>query len=197
MKRILDLGCGIGNSWRGWGLDVEDCQIIGLDISFGRLQEASTKYGTRGWHYACARGEELPLRDNSFGGVFCSIALPYMRIPRALAELHRVLTRGGFFWATLHPPSFTWSNLRQSFPKPTQSLFRLFVFLNGMIFHLAGVVLSAGGVSESCQTERGMRIALKRAGFTDVTCSRLGGRFFLRARRTGTDAESAALAKAS
>jgi ubiquinone/menaquinone biosynthesis C-methylase UbiE len=199
MKRILDLGCGTGNSWRGWGLDVEDCQIVGLDISFGRLQQANTTYGSRGWCYACARGEELPLRDNSVGGAFCSVALPYMRIPRVLAELHRVLKSGGFFWASLHPPSFTWSNLRQCFPKPKQSLFRLFVFLNGMIFHLAGVVMSQSGVSESCQTERGMRIALKRAGFTGVTCSRIGGRFLLHARRTGADAaaESTDLAKAS
>jgi ubiquinone/menaquinone biosynthesis C-methylase UbiE len=199
MKRTLDLGCGTGNSWRGCGMDVEDCQIVGVDISFGRLQEANTKYGGRGWHYGCARGEELPLRDSCVAGVFCSVALPYMHIPRTLAELHRVLTPGGFFWASLHPVSFTWSNLRQCFPKPKQSLFRIFVFLNGMVLHFAGVVLSLGRVCESCQTERGMRIALKRAGFTDVTCSLIGGRFLLRARRTGAGAaaESAALAKAS
>ena len=87
-------------------MDVEDCQIVGLDISFGRLQEANVKYGSRGWHYGCARGEDLPLRDNSVGGVFCSVALPYMHIPRTLAELHRVLTPGGFFWASLHPSQF-------------------------------------------------------------------------------------------
>jgi SAM-dependent methyltransferase len=199
MKRILDLGCGTGDSWGSWGLDVEDCQIVGLDVSLECLKEANTTYGGRGWRYGCARGEELPLGDNSVGGVFCGVALPYMNIPRTLAELHRVLTPGGFFWASLHPVSFTWSNLRQSFPKPKQSLFRLLVFLNGMILHFAGVVLSLGGISESCQTERGMRIALKRAGFTDVSCTRVGGRFLLRARSTGAEgaAESAAVAQAS
>lgn len=76
----------------------------------------------------CGRGEQLPL-PAGFDGVFCEVALPYMHIPRALAELPRVLIPGGLLKATLHSPAFTWSEFRQSFPKPKQSLFRFFFVL--------------------------------------------------------------------
>jgi len=57
--------------------------------------------------------------------------------------------------------------------------------LNGMILHLTGCVLSLGNLAESCQTETGMRIALKRAGFDSVRFNRDGMRLFLDARRNG------------
>jgi hypothetical protein len=85
--------------------------------------------------------------------------------------------------ATLHSPSFTWSEFRQSFPKLKPSLFRAFVFLNGMVLHFFGDVISLGRVVESCQTDRGMRIALRRAGFTAMTFRFEGRRFFMEARR--------------
>jgi hypothetical protein len=113
--------------------------------------------------YICARAEEIPLPDRSVQGVFCNVALPYMDIPRTLGEVHRVLVPGGWLKATLHPPSFTWSELRKSFPRPKQSLFRFFVFLNGMVLHFSGNVISPGRVAESCQTDAGMRLARIRS----------------------------------
>jgi len=189
MERILDLGCGKGDSWRGLGVRVEDCRIIGIDLLRDEVQGAQLKHGGRGWSYLCARGENIPLADGSVDGVFCEVALPYMHIPRTLAELHRVLVPGGWFRVTLHNPSFTWSEFRKSFPKPKQSLFRVFVFLNGMVLHFSGRVISLGKVSESCQTEAGMQIALRRAGFVDVTFRHDGPRFYVDARREGQAAE--------
>jgi hypothetical protein len=61
-----------------------------------------------------------------------------MHIPQTLAELHRVLVPGGWLRATLHPPGFTWSEFRKSFPRPKQSLFRVFVLLNGAVLHFSG-----------------------------------------------------------
>lgn len=95
---------------------------------------------------------------------FCQVALPYMHIPRTLIELHRVLVPGGWFRATLHTPRFSWQELLRAFPLPKATFFRVFVMLNGMFLHLTGSVLSLGKVAESCQTEAGMRIALKRRG---------------------------------
>jgi ubiquinone/menaquinone biosynthesis C-methylase UbiE len=185
MERILDLGCGTGDSWQKLGLKVDNCRIVGIDVQFERLRAASLKYSGRGWNYLCARGEDLPVPDASLDGVFCHVALPYMHIPRTLAELHRVLVPGGWFKASLHPASFTWSEFRKSFPKPKQSLFRIFVLLNGMVLHLSGGVIALGKVAESCQTEAGMRIAMRRAGFTAVSFRREGLRFFMEARREG------------
>lgn len=59
MDRILDLGCGTGDSWRKLGLKVENCRIVGIDVQRDRVQEANLKYGGRGCGYLCARGEEI------------------------------------------------------------------------------------------------------------------------------------------
>lgn len=188
MKRILDLGCGTGDSWRILGLQPENWQLVGIDIGQDRLQAASLKYSASGWFYVCTRGESIPLADGCIDGVISQVALPYMHIPRTLRELHRVLAPGGWLKMTLHPPDFTWNEFRRSFspaplPKLKASLFRTFVFLNGAGLHVSGRVLSLGTVAESCQTERGMRIALRRAGFIDVSLQRDGLRFLVEARR--------------
>jgi hypothetical protein len=87
--------------------------------------------------------------------------------------------------ATLHAPSFTWSELKRAFPKPKPSLFRVFVLFNGMVLHCSGSVLSLGNLAESCQTDSGMRIALRRAGFGAVRMRHEGPRFYLEALREG------------
>jgi len=117
-----------------------------------------------------------------------------MHIPRTLLELHRGLVPGGWLTESLHAPSFTWGEFRLSFPRP--KLFRIFVFLNGMALHFSGKVISLGTVAESCQTSAGMRIALRRAGFTAVSFRQEERRFFVEARREGAPraAEPVALA---
>ncbi len=183
MERILDLGCGTGDSWLGLGLQVENYGIIGIDLQQNRVHAARLKYSARGWHYLCARGEEIPLADGSVDGVFCNVALPYMHIPRALAEVHRVLVPGGWLKASLHSPSFTWSGLRKAFPRPKASLFRAFVLLNGMFLHFSGDVISLGKAVECCQTDAGMRMVLHRCGFTAESFRHEGQRFLMDARR--------------
>ena len=185
MERILDLGCGTGDTWQHLGLDACNWKVVGLDVQRDRVHTAAQKYGPRGWSYVCGRGEKIPLADESMNGCICNVALPYMRIPQSLGELHRVLVPGGWVKMALHAPEFTWSEFRKSFPKPQQSLFRVFVFLNGMFLHFTGRVIAFGEVAESCQTEAGMRIALRRAGFTAVTFRHEGLRFFADAVKGG------------
>lgn len=57
------------------------------------------------------------------------------------------------------------------------------MFLNGMVLHFSGNVISLGRVAESCQTDAGMRMALRRAGFTAMTFRHEGRRFLVEARR--------------
>jgi ubiquinone/menaquinone biosynthesis C-methylase UbiE len=59
MARILDLGCGAGDSWRKIGVEVSDRDVIGMDIDSGALRTAQLKYKDRGWSYVCARGANL------------------------------------------------------------------------------------------------------------------------------------------
>jgi ubiquinone/menaquinone biosynthesis C-methylase UbiE len=183
MERILDLGCGTGDSWRTLRIAVENRQVIGIDLRQDRLQIARHKYESRGWRYRCARGEAIPLADGSVHGVFCAFSLPYMHIPRTLRELHRVLVPGGWLKASVHQPTFTLGELTQAFPKPRQSLVRLFVLFNGMLLHFWGRAISLGKVAESCQTGAGMQIALRRAGFTEVRFRHDEARFYVDARR--------------
>jgi|SRR5579863_897851 ubiquinone/menaquinone biosynthesis C-methylase UbiE len=194
MERILDLGCGAGDSWRGLRVPVDHWQVIGVDIQQDRVQIARHKHNARGWRYLCARGENVPLANASVNGVFCEVALPYMHIPRVLAELHRVLAPGGWLRATLHPPSFTWGELKMCFPNPKQTLFRVFVLLNGMVLHCCGGVISVGKMAESCQTDTGIRTALRRAGFTAVSLRHEGPKFYLEARREEVRQGQAAVA---
>lgn len=183
MERVLDLGCGTGDSWQKLGVSPEQWRVVGIDVVPAHLREARKKYGGRGWQYLCGRGEKIPLATASVDGALCWLSLPYMNIPEALQELHRVLAPGGWLRATLHPPGFTWKEFRQAFPNPRQSLFRVCVLLNGLVLHVCGDVMSVKDVHESCQTERGMRIALRRAGFLGTRFEYESGRFHVIARR--------------
>src|SRR4029077_2888998 len=79
---------------------------------------------------------------------------------------------------SLHLPSFTITELlHNAIPKPVPTLFRLYVIANGLVFHCTGrtVGFVKGRRTESFQTERGMRVALNRAGFVSLSFSRATG----------------------
>lgn len=189
MEQVLDLGCGSGDSWRKCSARPENWQVIGVDPVESFLQAAREKYSGRGWTYVCGRGEELPLADASVEGALCWLSLPYTNIPKALADLHRVIVPGGWLLAALHPPGFTLREFWKHFPQPKQSLFRVFVLLNGMVLHASGDVLTLEHRAESCQTRRGMRIAVRRAGFLEPSFRREGPRFIMETRRDQTPHE--------
>ncbi len=66
--------------------------------------------------------------------------------------------------------------LHNALPNPIPTLFRLYVMANGLFFHCTGrTVAFLHGRTESFQTERGMRIALERAGYTNSSLRRVGG----------------------
>ena len=103
-----------------------------------------------------------------------AVALPYMNIQKTLAEIHRILVPGGDLSLSLHLPSFTIAELlHNAIPRPVPTLFRLYVMSNGLLFHYTGRNVGfLKGRPESFQTERGMRIALGRAGFVNPSFSR-------------------------
>jgi ubiquinone/menaquinone biosynthesis C-methylase UbiE len=119
----------------------------------------------------------LPFKDKSFDRVISAVALPYMKIQETLAEIHRVLVPGGGLSLSLHLPRFTMAELlHNAIPKPIPTLFRLYVMANGLLFHCTGRTIGfLRGRIESFQTERGMRVALTRAGFFELSFSRAPG----------------------
>jgi len=172
--RVLDLGCGSGKDLASWGVVASD-RVTGLDLDGGRLVQAKVRFPNR--TYLQGVGERLALGDGSFDRVISQVAVPYMNIPKALAEIHRVLVPGGRLRMSLHLPSFAMAELRHNaLPKPIPTLFRLYVMANGVFFHCTGKTAGfLNGRAESFQTERGMRIALHRAGFVNVAFSRATG----------------------
>ena len=165
---VLDLGCGQGRDLNSWGITVSD-KIIGIDIDKASLAIAQTRFCDRA--YFQARAEYLPFKNDSFDRVIAGVSLPYTNIPQALREAHRILAPGGCLSLTFHPPSFTVEELlHDALPKAFPTIFRLYVIANGIAFHFSGKTFRFfNGRTESFQTEHGMRIALARAQFTDLS----------------------------
>ncbi|MGD9703580.1 MAG: methyltransferase domain-containing protein [Acidimicrobiia bacterium] len=86
--RVLDVGCGPGGDVVAVGVD----RCVGVDRSQAMCRAA----GARGATAGLADAHELPFGDASFGGVFADRVLQHVERPvRALAEMSRVLRRGG------------------------------------------------------------------------------------------------------
>jgi ubiquinone/menaquinone biosynthesis C-methylase UbiE len=193
--RVLDLGCGSGADLTSWGVSSTD-EVTGIDVDNARLQNAKARFPGR--THQPGNGECLTFPAESFDRVVSLVALPYMNIQKTLPEIHRVLVPGGGLTLSLHPPSFTISELlHNAFPKPVATLFRLYVLANGLWFHCTGRTASfLHRRTESFQTERGMTLALYRAGFSDFSFTRGVGRvgrtFVVKARKSNAGLSSQA-----
>jgi len=105
-----------------------------------------------------------------------------MNIPKALDEIHRVLAPGGTLLASLHPWRVAVAELRKAFPRPQAFVFRGWVLANGLVFHVAGRnLVPARNMGESFQTKRGIRIAMQRANFAEVSFRSDSKRWFVEA----------------
>lgn len=176
ITRVLDLGCGVGETPTKLAFP-HHWKITGADVRVADLARAHATYPFR--HYVGANGELLPFASATFDYVVANVALPYMRIALALAEIRRVLkpAPAGLLWASLHPWAFTISELRRARKHPFALVFRASVLARGAMFHITG-----RNAAECFQTERGMRLALARAGFSDVRFDHDAKRWFVQAR---------------
>ena len=171
--RVLDLGCGTGLTPQKLDLP-SSWQIIGIDVNQLALREAHTLFEHRA--FVCSTAENLPFTSSSFDRVIANVALPYTDVATTLAETYRVLAPGGTLLASLHTVSFTLSELRKSLSKPKAALYRVWVLVNGVVFHISG-----RNFGEAFQTERGARIALRRANFSDISFRRDSKRWYVEA----------------
>src|SRR5262245_16260126 len=102
VTRVLDVGCGMVQSVLALRLD-PGVEAWGVDIDPVAISAGQQILGSN-IHLEVGSGERLPFANESFDFVFSRVALPYMIIPDALAEIRRVLRSGGRFWTVLHPP---------------------------------------------------------------------------------------------
>jgi ubiquinone/menaquinone biosynthesis C-methylase UbiE len=172
-RRILDVGCGAGQTLIASGLAADvtaigiDCNVDALDL--GRRLDKRIRF-------VCARGEALPLPSDHFDLVISRVSLPYMRHRAALAEMARVLAPGGEAWLVLHPAERLKRELAASLKHGDirKALHRLYVMGNGALASFTGRELPspASGRYESFQTEDGIRAALEALGLVDLKVER-------------------------
>ena len=177
--RILDIGCGAGQT-----IIALECggRSVGIDIDVDALRHAASGAMGERLRVAAAAGERLPFRDGAFDFAFSRVALPYMNIPAALSEMHRVLRPGGTLWLALHPLAIPVEQFRRG--NLRGKLYAAGTIANGIWFHLTGRTLQIGSrLCESIQSERGMRQALRRAGFSRIAFQRTSIHFVVTAER--------------
>jgi ubiquinone/menaquinone biosynthesis C-methylase UbiE len=176
---ILDIGCGAGQTLVALGAAGRS---VGVDIDLAALRVAASGPAGEPLRVAAAQGEQLPFAPGTFDYVYSRVALPYMNIPVALAEMARVLQPGGHLWLALHPIAIPAEQFRRGNLKG--KVYALYTMVNGAWFHLSGRTLRLPGkICESIQTRRGMRIALRRAGFRNVVFHRTAVHFTVTAER--------------
>jgi ubiquinone/menaquinone biosynthesis C-methylase UbiE len=184
-KAVLDIGCGAGQTLIASSLS-PGVLACGVDPDASAL--ALGRSLTDRVSFASAAGEHLPFGDGTFDMVFSRVALPYMDIPAALAEISRVLRPGGHLWLSLHPPAFAFRTMSHAIR--TGSLrgvvFPVYTLVNAFSLQLANRQLQwpfGRRRYESVQTAAGMKRALEKARFKDIHVQR--DRFFVAsARRT-------------
>lgn len=118
---ILDAGSGTGYALAGLGKRYPEARLIALDLAVAMLRRARERLPwwkglfARPVQSVCADIESLPLADASVGMVWSNLALQWLNdLPRAFAEIRRVLLPGGLIMFSTFGPD-TLKELRQAY----------------------------------------------------------------------------------
>ena len=103
--RVLELGCGTANMWRGKEELIRLCgEIILSDLSEGMLEEAKQNVGTHeNVSFAAVDVQAIPFPEKSFDAVIANMMLYHVPdLGQALSEVRRVLKTGGCFYCATY-----------------------------------------------------------------------------------------------
>jgi len=104
--RVLDLGCGDGNSVKYFSKYFPQSEFVGTDVSEASIEEARAKMVPRA-SFVPYNGETLPFADDSFDVVFTSMVFHHVNFDLhggLLTEIYRILKKGGRFYIFEHNP---------------------------------------------------------------------------------------------
>jgi len=107
-RDALEFGCGTG--WLACHIAPGAKSVVGIDLSdvvVDQANERCVKEGINNTRFAAMNAEEMTFEDGSFDLVYGSAILHHLDVPHSVAEIHRVLRRGGIalFWEPLgHNP---------------------------------------------------------------------------------------------
>lgn len=175
---VLDAGCGTGVFTRD--IISKGSKVTGLDISFPMLQRAREKAGGFSFHPVWGDISTLPFREESFDKVVSITALEFIAEAKAaVAELFRVVQRGGVVVvATLNSRS-PWAERRKDEARKGHSIFSKAVLISPddllSLSSVHGVVKTAihfdkeDSPEEAMETEReGQTMGLMTGAFAAV-----------------------------
>jgi ubiquinone/menaquinone biosynthesis C-methylase UbiE len=102
VRRVLDLGCSIGQGTVPLKTRFPEAEVTGLDIGLPLLRHAHARALAAGVEVRFVQGlaEDMPFPDGHFDMLVAYILfheVPLDVIPRIIAEAHRILRPGGTF----------------------------------------------------------------------------------------------------
>lgn len=177
--KVLDIGCGAGQTliaacpYRVPGegglclpCSRNDCPEWGYGVDIDEEALALGRAWSRRMVFSLGSADRLPYNDQEFDLVISRVALPYVDMQRAIAEIRRVLRPGGRIWIALHPFRTIFLHWRQRNWKGW--CFAGYVALNGLFFHLTLRTFSLLYRREYWQSESATRRVLTKAGFVNI-----------------------------
>ena len=99
--KVLELGCGTGDMWKGHEYLINTCsKIILSDFSEGMLENTKANLGVNtNVEYHVIDIQDIPFEDESFDVVIANMMLYHVPdMKRGLSEVRRVLKKGGAFY---------------------------------------------------------------------------------------------------
>ena len=103
--KVLELGCGTGDMWKNRQSLVRDCsKLILSDFSEGMIAKTKENVGNYdNIEYKVLDIQEIPYEDETFDIVIANMMLYHVPdIYKGLAEVRRVLKRGGSFYCATY-----------------------------------------------------------------------------------------------
>ncbi len=156
---VVDVGCGQGGQLRA--LRDAGCRPIGLELA----PEAARECHAMGHPVIIAAAESLPFRDESCNGVLCKVVLPYTDERRAIAEIARVLAKGGVAVVYLHGLGYSLRYLLK--PEVWKlSVYAARTIVNTIIYRLTGRRLPGFLGDTIFQSDRRLRRYYRSVGLT-------------------------------
>jgi len=103
--KVLELGCGTGDMWKNRTDLIKLCsQLVLSDFSEGMLSAAKNNIGE--WDnvdYKVIDIQEIPFENETFNAVIANMMLYHVPdIDKGLAEVRRVLKKGGLFYCATY-----------------------------------------------------------------------------------------------